>query len=732
MLILNNAGEQFWLEFHQHVTWSTDFSLIFLFSSDARIVNEIKARLRETLQKQAKQLDEYALTSSPEWLNQTLTSLLQPETKTEPVERAVWLGFHYPFDDTALEQYRALLIRLNERRESLRQAQPHSMIIILPESFHGQCHALVPDLWAIRTWSFTLTQNHVATQPIPQRFPLNDFQQGIVDEWHRLEALGIQGGAYRVAISRASDAFLRAGWLVDAAKTADINVAEARKIAPSGTPSADRNLSIALNTLGDAVQQQGRWQEAEQAFSESLRIARHALMHDNKNPETRHHLSACLLRMGDIAQQQNHWQAAEHAFSENLDTVRGLLTDEGETDETLRHVSTALDKTGGIAQQQERWQEAEQAFAESLQIRRRLWQRVGETPEVLRDLSTMLEKVGDIAHQQSRWQEAKQAFSDSLQIRQRLRQRIGETPETLRDLSRVLQKVEDIAKQSQATSEHRPISLITALRPQLTQNLLRYLQQGRSLNLIGSDGQGCGRLLADLREVALVQDALVLHADMSQHARSYNTLWATLWQQCHLTNNTKPKNRADVAHTVTHALTAEKRPVWLLLHRFDTLHANASVDPLYNQNFLNFLNALLNKPGNSLLITTKNIKIEHLFLTYDKQNNLSPLEMEHTWLPPLGRDEIMAELQRELPYLKPDDIEHLIQVTRLHPASYTFLRFLMDNLAANVDVELVLSERLIKWQKNFNRLECLSNRHWNRFLRLTQKIKVGLLTLVGK
>lgn len=75
------------------------------------------------------------------------------------------------------------------------------------------------------------------------------------------------------------------------------------------------------------------------------------------------------------------------------------------------------------------------------------------------------------------------------------------------------------------------------------------------------------------------------------------------------------------------------------------------------------------------------------------------------------------------------DVARLAQAAQSHPASYAFLGFLQDQWAANVDADILLSVRLAKWRKVFDRQErrCQGGLGW--VVRGIQRVRAWLLVL---
>ena len=107
-------------------------------------------------------------------------------------------------------------------------------------------------------------------------------------------------------------------------------------------------------------------------------------------------VSIALDRLGQVARSQGDWSQAEAAYRESLEIRRRLVERLGGTPEALRDVSISLTNVGQVARSQGNWSQAEAAYRESLEIGRQLVERLGGTSEALDDVATALVRNAEL------------------------------------------------------------------------------------------------------------------------------------------------------------------------------------------------------------------------------------------------------------------------------------------------------------------------------------------------
>lgn len=237
---------------------------------------------------------------------------------------------------------------------------------------------------------------------------------------------------------------------------------------------------------------------------------------------------------------------------------------------------------------------------------------------------------------------------------------------------------------------------VNCLRPLFTDELLKLLQQGISINLIAQDGQGRKRLLEDI-QTARLKNTKIIVVDIKHHLNSYDDLIQTLWQQLDGTAQ---------APTTWEELIAEINKKYnctiIVLYHFDDLLDNLSIDSKFNINFFNQLDNISHNPHISLLCVTNQAHDQSMVCTEGLRRNYSWLNLEKKRLPKLSYDEIQFELKNRNLSLAAEELSQLTWVIHKHTLPYTLLDFLSAKITCQEDIELTFSGRIEKWTKQFD------------------------------
>ncbi|MDS4027157.1 MAG: tetratricopeptide repeat protein, partial [Candidatus Contendobacter sp.] len=116
----------------------------------------------------------------------------------------------------------------------------------------------------------------------------------------------------------------------------------------------------------------GRLAEAERAYGESLGVMRVLRERLGDTPEVLRDLSVALDKVGDAARALGRLAEAERAYGESLAVMRVLRERLGDTPQVLRDLSVALDRVGDAASALGRLEEARNAYREEAALLRRL------------------------------------------------------------------------------------------------------------------------------------------------------------------------------------------------------------------------------------------------------------------------------------------------------------------------------------------------------------------------
>ena len=395
-------------------------------------------------------------------------------------------------------------MRLNERRSRIEEEIRCPLILLLPSNWQREAAALAPDMWHVRVHSAPLlplpklsvgmaieTDEALALRPLATHLATGFSSTGFgrPNAYQVLESSDTQVRGDSTAVelpaavahwqnvleqSAASQSSVNAklpveDWTVQLAALWDgfaaidawlergrpelarplaeqvLDLARQRAVSADTTSPALRELSVALEKVGDVASAQGRLDAAARAYEECLEIDLRLLSDSGESPSALHDLSVTLEKIGNAAFAQRRLDVAARCYDESLSIRRRLAREGGEPLSALRDLSLSLEKVGDVANAQGQIDEAARAYDECLDIDRRLLLEGGESLVALLDLSVTLDKVGDIASAQGRLDAAVRAYDESLDLERRMLREGGESPPALRDLSVSLIKVGDIA-----------------------------------------------------------------------------------------------------------------------------------------------------------------------------------------------------------------------------------------------------------------------------------------------
>lgn len=423
---LNQEGEQAWLRLKQHLEWSDQFGLGFIFSAHPDVINIFRQRLAKIYRARVTQLHIPIPEEPAQLFNKFLPALLHPSILQQALQAPYWLDLSNQFSAEWTDARLSFLTRLNEQREPLRHALSRPLILVLPLAERVRIKALVPDLWAIRDFSL-VTDDWLVGQlkdPIASELPaspslsLSDYDNSLIDEWKRLVKKQVIGRDFLLAAERATLAALQTGHYQLANEVAlSMKQAAGQRLEELGeTPESLRDLSVSLNNVGDTAKALGDWTEARTHYKESLQISRQIVEGVGETPESLRDLSIALDKAGDTAKALGDGTEARMHFKESLRIRRRLVEGVGATPESLRDLLVSLDNAGKTEMALGDKTEARKHLEENLQISRQLIEHVGETPESLRALTVSLNNVGNLEQALGNKKKAKTYFEEGLAI----------------------------------------------------------------------------------------------------------------------------------------------------------------------------------------------------------------------------------------------------------------------------------------------------------------------------
>ena len=336
--------EKYWQELRHHIEWTQGFGLYFYFTDNTKLLNFLKERLQQFLMGQTTRLQTITYHGEDShWVESTLEKLLSRDAKWKILHAPVWLDLNQKGSSKTTqktkEDYLNLLLRLNERRDSLRKHYHSHIILSFPLSFQADCRLAAPDLWSVRNFSETIMAENkqVSASDTTPKTTSNTikentsslskkYQQTIINEWERLETHTTTNniGVLRTS-QRAVLAYLKLGEINKAFITAAQSVEIAKNlltIPPS--PESLRDLSVSLDNVGNVAQQQGRWNDAHENYKESLDIRRRLSEMLGETPESLRDLSVSLYNLASFFEHQGEMWKAQETFQEGFDIGKRL------------------------------------------------------------------------------------------------------------------------------------------------------------------------------------------------------------------------------------------------------------------------------------------------------------------------------------------------------------------------------------------------------------------------
>ncbi|MBS1190790.1 MAG: hypothetical protein H6R10_2582, partial [Rhodocyclaceae bacterium] len=282
--------EAAWQSLRPPLEWGDSFSLVFVFNGNDRQKEALYERAVDLMRAQAKTVQRPKPRYADDLARHLLGTLLEPSPAMLRSGMPLWLDLDsHPEDEKWNEARRAFLLRLNERRSMLAREHTRPVVLVLPADWTKQAAEAAPDLWTIRQPSIFLAPGadsmaetlHSPTfrNEKPLSPPRADAalpaasRRWQADFTSHPEQISVWDGI------QAANAALQAGFAMEAHAIAGQAVDHARNAAKP------RDLSVALDTLGDIDAALGRLDAARAAYGESESLCRRLLDDFGPTPE---------------------------------------------------------------------------------------------------------------------------------------------------------------------------------------------------------------------------------------------------------------------------------------------------------------------------------------------------------------------------------------------------------------------------------------------------------------
>ena len=398
----DSSIETIWRDLRQHLEWTIGFALILLFTRHPGPVATLRQRLEDGLRLRTQRL--YDLT--PETPDQTRGLVAEILDETPPDSGPVWIElWRNPSDPDWRKARGWLLHRLNERRFLLERDLRAPLILVLPAEARGHFYVDAPDLWTIRSFTAELVaperdlagpRHEAPWLPSAEIGP----ESAVEREWTRL-------------------------WRNFQARP----VPDPRRLNPADGFAAF-----------DAAMERGAIQPARSIAQDVLQLCRSIREILGDTPQALRDLSIALDKVGDVERDLGDLAAARDAWRESLDLRRQLRHAFGDTPQALRDLSVSLDNVGTVERDLRDLAAAREAWRESLELCRQLRHAFGDTPQALRDLSVSLDNVGTVERDLGDLAAAREAFREGLDLRRQLCAAFPEHQQFQQDLAALTAK----------------------------------------------------------------------------------------------------------------------------------------------------------------------------------------------------------------------------------------------------------------------------------------------------
>ncbi len=232
------------------------------------------------------------------------------------------------------------------------------------------------------------------------------------------------------------------------------------------------------------------------------------------------------------------------------------------------------------------------------------------------------------------------------------------------------------------------------LHPDFTENLLTYLQDGTSVNVVSEIAEA-DRFVIDIEGCDL-PNSRVLVVNMRTCRGDYHQFLLDLWQQFHQ----KPLNESPDLFDLLSDLEQSEQQFIIVLNHLDAMN-EIDVDAKFNQGFYERLNSLKNYRHVALLIMTKD-RYDKMLFNIEGEFKTSKLDIQQVEdLPPLTMDETRNELTHRHPNLSEVQISHIMQLAANDYALLDYLSHQLKHSSQSWKDMSSFIKQLKSWHKQY-------------------------------
>lgn len=241
---------------------------------------------------------------------------------------------------------------------------------------------------------------------------------------------------------------------------------------PIDLRSAERSYrhGLALRTLGQVLELEGRAEHAEESYRKVLRIAQGLIAEKPDDPRLIENLRQSWDDLGDVLTDRNKLDDAEAAFGETLKLAQRLVQAKPQDLAAQAVVADAWDDLGGLHQQRGNLVRAMKDYEEALSICRTLAGREPQNPAWQSKLARAFHRIGTVHETRGDMALARAAYDETLRIdREAVALQSGDT-EHLMNLAQALYDVSRVHRlDGNAAAAHPPLEEALAIDKRLVE-----------------------------------------------------------------------------------------------------------------------------------------------------------------------------------------------------------------------------------------------------------------------
>ncbi|MBA3549612.1 MAG: tetratricopeptide repeat protein, partial [Nannocystis sp.] len=380
--LLSASGEAAWQSLRQHIEWTPGFWIGWVFTDHTPSVHELHQRIEGQLRAVGRG-----------------SVIQQPREPGALVEVLAWLlagadGCDGCVTVAVVRQEEAwqaawdqFLLRLNERRELLREQLRGGLLLCAPTKFKARSREAAPDLWSIR--SLALDVAPVASSGSEPTITLREHVPDNPPGSPEAVQLALQAVAAAQRAGQAdaeTNARIRAARALFAVGRRD----EGREQAVYAMEAAP---SPALQARALVVLAGLEWELGDLVAAERHYRGAIAVDAATAGPAAHKNLAKLLLRRGALDEARS---TAERGLTLSGERRARL----GDTAAVLHIEGIGLDQLGDVLAAQGNLSEARAAYEGGVALKRRIRGISGDTEEALRDVTVSLERFGDVLQAQ--------------------------------------------------------------------------------------------------------------------------------------------------------------------------------------------------------------------------------------------------------------------------------------------------------------------------------------------